>query len=438
MAQLPNQHGGVIDPAIQKYMEQQRWQQLFAKLAQMGQGMIAAGSRGAGVGTALAQGVGQAAGGGGSRGGGGGAGDMLQMMKLQAFLKQNQERQEAQQRARGQRTSVEALTAGNRYDAQKGILWNRPPAPGRKQPDPITPAQEQDLAAKAYPEAAAAAAGAKYFPEPVPPPPGMQATPEGGLANVPGYAEALGKRAEAERAPEKRTERQTKIQELLARGVSQEQAEDIASGRVRVSTDPVTGAIRFANVTTGGVTQPAGQSDIPKKTRAEMAGQVQSIDVLLTKMPSLQKAIEKGVGFIPAAKEFGGKVLGQLPTGSVDVPGVGEIGTGEAAVDSGVVKARTQLRIFREDVIAAFRKSGRVPVQEQQRILQFVDKLGVLNSVPDAKLAFQQLEQELRRVRDTYDAQLGGQTSVPDNPYSSMSDEEILEMLKQQGHDIGG
>jgi hypothetical protein len=263
---------------------------------------------------------------------------------------------------------------------------------------------------------------------------------EGGLEFTPGGPAdpvQAGRLAKAKREPKAPTERQLKIKELMARGVSREKAEDVASGRVRVSTDPVTGAIRLVNVTTGEVSTPTGQPDLPKKTRAEMSSQIQEIGNLLDKMPSLQKAIEKGVGAIPALKEFGGKVLGQFPTGSMDIPGIGEVGTGEAAVDPEVVGARTQLRIFREDVIAAFRKSGKVPVQEQQRILQFVDKLGVLNSVPDAKLAFQQIEKELQRIVDTYGAQLKRGTSASTNKYSDMSDQEILELLKQQGHDIG-
>ena len=152
--------GGGLDPILKQYMEQQRRQQFFAKLAQMGQGMIAASMRGADIGPAFAAGVGQA-----SRGGGGGSNDMLKMLQLQGELDQRRERQEAMRRARGQHASREALGAGNRYDPRNQILWNQPPQPGRE-PPPMTSAQRQHLAAQAYPEEAAKAGGARYFPAP--------------------------------------------------------------------------------------------------------------------------------------------------------------------------------------------------------------------------------------------------------------------------------
>ena len=357
----------------------------------------------------------------------GGQGGLLQMMQM----KQYQQGQQAEQAKQSQYQGL--ITGGSGFEPGTGVTWDQA-RPGN--PDVtkgMTPQQRGLLGGLDRKEGMGLLA-AQAFKEPAAPPAGFTGGSEG-LKPIPGGpadVDYLGRKAEATRAP---TERQLKINELKTRGFSQSQAEDVASGRVRVSTDPVTGAVRLINVATGRMTQPGGQSGLPKKTRGEMASQVQSIDGLLAKMPSLQEAIEKGVGFIPAAKEFGGKVLGQLPTGSVDVPGIGEIGTGEAAVHPEVVRARTSLRIFREDVIAAFRKSGKVPVMEQRRILEFIDKLGVLNSVPDAKLSFQQLEQELRRIRDTYDVQLSGGT--PSNPYSKMSDQEVLELLRQQGHDIG-
>lgn len=151
----------VLDPILQKYMQQQRTQQFFGKLAQMGQGMIAASMRGADIGPAFAAGVGQASGGG--RGGGGN--DMLQMMRMQGVLDQRRQDQEAQRRAGGQHAAQEALGAGNRYDPQKGILWDQPPTPGRE-PPAMTGAQRQDMAAQAYPKAAAKAQAAEYFPDP--------------------------------------------------------------------------------------------------------------------------------------------------------------------------------------------------------------------------------------------------------------------------------
>ncbi len=54
--------GDILDPILKQYMEQQRRQQFFDMIARVGQGMVAASSRGAGFGNALAQGLAYAGG----------------------------------------------------------------------------------------------------------------------------------------------------------------------------------------------------------------------------------------------------------------------------------------------------------------------------------------------------------------------------------------
>ena len=156
----------MLDPILQKYMEQMRRQRFFDTIGQIGQGIMAAGSRGAGFGNALAQGLANAGGGRGRGGGRGGGNDMLDMLRLQGTLDRRRQDQEAQRRARGQHASQEALGAGDRYDPQSGVLWNTPPAPGRE-PAPATPVQRESLLARAYPEAVGKARVAEAFPAPV-------------------------------------------------------------------------------------------------------------------------------------------------------------------------------------------------------------------------------------------------------------------------------
>jgi hypothetical protein len=154
--------GGVLDPILQKYMEQMRRQRFFDTIGQIGQGMIAAGGRGAGFGNALAQGLANA---GGGRGRGGGN-DMLDMLRLQGTLDRRRQDQEAQRRARGQHAASEALGAGDRYDPKTEILWNTPPAPSRE-PAALTSEQRESLLARAYPAAVGKARVAEAFPAPV-------------------------------------------------------------------------------------------------------------------------------------------------------------------------------------------------------------------------------------------------------------------------------
>lgn len=188
---MPSNSGG-LDPMLKQYMQQQRTQAFFAKIAQMGQGMIEASMRGADIGPALAAGIGRASGGGGS----GTDGGLLDMLKLQGVLDKQREGQEKRQRGQRQDFSRQALSTGQMpagVDPRNNIDWST----GR----PVAKSEQIGLAAEAYPEAAAAAAGEKYFPAPTKPPAGMQTTTEGGLEYLPGYVEARGQLADATREP---------------------------------------------------------------------------------------------------------------------------------------------------------------------------------------------------------------------------------------------
>lgn len=221
--------------------------------------------------------------------------------------------------------------------------------------------------------------------------------------------------------------RTEKIQELVGRGLSLSDAQDFADGRVVLRLDPNTGDLLKTNKVTNEVTLlRRGGTGVSLKERAESREKRTSIDRVLVRMPSVLEAVKKGVGMVATAKEFGGKVLGNLPTGEVDVPLVGSIGTGDKAVDTEVVKARTTLRTFREELIAAMKKSGRVPLQEQERILETADKLNFVDSVADAEAAFQQLEQELRTIRQLYEI---GPAEAPSRPAGEPSDAELKRRL---------
>lgn len=389
------------DPELQRYMHQQRLGEWISSLAQ---GFLQAAAGGQGLGTGLLQGLASA------RAQPSGGMDLLRTQAALESLTASREERERKKEMEEKWKDVLGLTGPTDLlaSAAPGFATGRGAGPFADIPREI-----REMAV--YDEPLRRSLAGRYFggeetyaaPTTVVGPDGkpmLVRFPKGAGEPMPveGYSPYV--------KPKEPTERESKIQELMSRGLSEQQAQDVASGRVRAIADPVTGAIKFVNVASGTVTEPKGQPALPKATRAEMATQMKSIDTLLTKMPSVQEAVEKGVGLLPAAKELGGKILGQLPTGSVEIPGIGEVGTGEAAVDPEVVRARMQLRIFREDMIEAFRKSGRVPVQEQQRLLQFADKLGAINSVPDARLAFQQLETELKRIRDTYEVQLGAET----------------------------
>ena len=137
---------GSIDAYLEEYKVNQRRQQIFRMLSEMGQGLIEANRSGQspirGLSAGLAQGMAQ----------GRSGGDMISMLREREIIERIGERQQAAQQGRGQHAMQEALTAGNRYDPRNQILWNTPPAPGRE-PPPMTPGQFRGVAAQAYPEA---------------------------------------------------------------------------------------------------------------------------------------------------------------------------------------------------------------------------------------------------------------------------------------------
>ncbi len=133
--------------------------------------------------------------GGRSRGGQGGLLDMIKMGQYQ----------QAQQRGRGQAASREALTAGNRYDPEKGILWDTPPQPGQE-PRGILESERGGLLQRAYPEAYGKAMMEQAFPKQPAMPAGFESDPAGGMQPIQGGPASigyLGEKAGATRAPDK-------------------------------------------------------------------------------------------------------------------------------------------------------------------------------------------------------------------------------------------
>ncbi len=134
--------GGMLDPNLLKYMQQQR---LMSTLGNIGRGLMQAGARGASFGPGVLQGLGQG-------GQGGGQNDLLNMMRMQELMARTQGRQAKRERGRKQDFAREALAAGDRYDPTNQILWDQPPAPGQEQ-EAVTPEQRRGLLAQADPAA---------------------------------------------------------------------------------------------------------------------------------------------------------------------------------------------------------------------------------------------------------------------------------------------
>lgn len=111
----------------------------------------------------------------------------------------------------------------------------------------------------------------------------------------------------------------------------------------------------------------------PDQLERGKRAQNETIKQVVPLIDDATKSINDAAGLIPAARELMGNVLGQFPEGGVNVPGLGRIETGKGAIAGEVVDARQKVAILREQMIKAFRKSGRVNAQEQKRLLALVD-----------------------------------------------------------------
>lgn len=228
----------------------------------------------------------------------------------------------------------------------------------------------------------------------------------------------------------KLTERDKKIAGLVDRGLSKQDAEDLTDGRIRIvttdmgystvvnlatgETRPLGGAAPRGDDLQGGARSQTDTPNIPKKVRDELIGHNTEINKFRSMIPDIKGAVEKGVGAIPLLEELWGKIGGQLPTGSFQVPLTDmELGTGDKAVNKEVVMSRNALRLFREQMLESFR-AGRMPIQQQNRLMAIFDKTGAINSVGDANLMLDELDMFLATMKRANDAMLGIETVTPE------------------------
>ena len=201
--------------------------------------------------------------------------------------------------------------------------------------------------------------------------------------------------------PVKPTERQREIDDLMSRGVPRERAQDLVAGRIRTITDPRTGVSSLVNVVTGKAKpirgQPSPETALSKKTRNDIQESNIQIDRMLGQFGELEGSLDAGVGALSVAKEYGAKVLGQLPDAKLDTP-LGEIGTGKHAAQPETIRARQKIRILREDLIKALAKNPRVPLAEQQRIANMLPSDGFFESAAAARDALAEVKAYLQRM----------------------------------------
>lgn len=286
-------------------------------------------------------------------------------------------------------------------------------------------------------------------------PSGMMRTPGGGLANMPGRvrgeAQVSGARSAASAAAKQRYEppqiqtfydeetgrkyraqwnpqtqewervggveagpdgdkRDRQINELVARGLDPDLASDLVDGRARIETTDE-GRVLFVNESTGEA------FEIPKERLPEGYGGTRSYGgaegspgapspELPPDIPSEGSGQESERPSVDPADIFGPEAYAAE---TIDRT-LGAIFSD--AQSPKVRRGRDLFRLVREEASRIFRSSGRVPLQEQQRILNIMPSTGLFESVGGAVNSLDEFTGEVRRIRETEEAF----ANDPENP----------------------
>lgn len=207
---------------------------------------------------------------------------------------------------------------------------------------------------------------------------------------------------------------------LMGQGYDEDTASGLAYGFITTGTDPVTGQMflvdkrdgsRKAIIEKDGATGPA--SPLPKKVQISLGEQNTMIDRLLLQLPDAEQAIgPHSVGVGGRLGEFATETLGQIP---------GEIG--EALTFEQTVNDRQRIRLLREDLIKALAKNSRVPLAEQERIIQLLPGDGLWENPQTALSNLRIVGEFLAKIRKENGVSLGevpfeGTLEAPAKPAS--------------------
>jgi hypothetical protein len=165
------------------------------------------------------------------------------------------------------------------------------------------------------------------------------------------------------------TSRNVKISDIMQDypGMSKRDARDIVDGRIKVTTDPLTGEVNLTNLATGKARKATGVSAPAAPTPPELTVDAPVLPIADASQPTetLFDVVGAGVGAIPVAKEIMSTTLGQISPG---------------LTFSETTKARTKIKGVREALISALAKSGKPPLAEQERLLDLLPSTGIFES----------------------------------------------------------
>lgn len=355
------------------FSDPKKLQALSSFLLSFGQGTLAAGQRGLGVGAGLGVGFSQ---------GGAGLTQFLQQQKIEemrelqrkALAQQISTREAAEQR-RGQLAEAAKLfVAGRPDDLGIGSL-GRPVAPGSSEALAALASASPNTALTIAERGKDRDATAKFREQSL----ALQRERVAIARSKAGKTKSrlifdLNNRSEALRA------------EIAKGGHDPERRAELGRRLKRID-----GAIEKLTTVVGRTAQDVEGRTIRKeerKAKAKTQAEIKQIDSTIKLLEGAQKSAKVGVGALPKFVEGTQGILDQL--------GFGEF-TQSTAKE--VIQARQRIRLARESVLKFFKSTGRVAIQEQQRILELFKVLGNTSSKETAQAALKELQTFFREER---------------------------------------
>lgn len=188
-----------------------------------------------------------------------------------------------------------------------------------------------------------------------------------------------------------------RVSELRARGFSDQEAQDIAAGRVRVSTNPVTGDTQLVNVATGQSGQITGTGGpvITAEERGRLFNQNASIDRVL----GLSEGLEESAASASGPRGNIGALVNSL---------AGLLGRNAPLPADEIAAARQDIRLFNQIAKTAIVNNPRFPVAEQQVVERMLPNADDFFTNPSNEFnKVLQLQQFLRDLQAGNNSSLG-------------------------------
>lgn len=188
-----------------------------------------------------------------------------------------------------------------------------------------------------------------------------------------------------------------RVSELRSRGFSDQESQDIAAGRIRVSTDPVTGNTSLVNVATG-EGEPVRPQEGPVLTSDER-GRLFNQNASIERVLGLSQGLEESAASASGPRGSLGALVNSL---------AGLAGRDAPIPAPEIARARQDIRLFNQIAKTAIVNNPRFPVAEQQIVEQMLPNPSAFFANPSVEFnKVLQLQEFLRALQQENNSSLG-------------------------------